>query len=131
MKSQRPAIRVTDLRDRIRSARRAAKMSQSALAAQLGVTPGAVAHWERPGGAKPGVERLASVAAAVNVSFDWLATGNGNRRRGKLPDEVVPAIVLDAFARNIDEEQLLAYFRGLSAQARASLLGLLRCMSRS
>jgi len=41
------------LADRIRIARHAAKLSQAALAARVGVTPGAVAQWESPDGTKP------------------------------------------------------------------------------
>ena len=63
--------------DRIRGARRGARISQGALARHLGVTAGAVAQWERAGGTKPRIERLQVVAKVTKVSFDWPATGNG------------------------------------------------------
>ena len=69
------------LAGRIRVARRDAKLTQTALAERVGVTPSAAAQWEHPNGTSPGTPRLQEIAAATGVSFEWLATGRGERRR--------------------------------------------------
>jgi transcriptional regulator with XRE-family HTH domain len=114
------------LADRVRLARRAAKLTQTALAKQVGVTPSAAAQWEHPHGTSPGIPRLQAVAAATGVTFDWLATGRGDkRRRGSAKDEEVPALKLDVFAQDREEEVLLERFRMLSPRGRQMLSGLL------
>ncbi len=62
---------------RIRIARQRARLSQEALAAQLGVTRGAVANWECSVGAQPASARLERLAQVTEVCFEWLATGRG------------------------------------------------------
>lgn len=109
------------LADRIRIARHAANLSQAALAARVGVTPGAVAQWESPDGTKPGIERLETIATATGAVFDWLAIGRGDARRRKGAADSAPAVTLDSFARDFTEEVLLQRFRRLSPQARGLL----------
>ena len=112
----------TRLSDRIRSSRAAAKLSQADLASRLGVTPGAVAQWENPGGTTPGVERLDAIATATGAVFEWLATGRGDpRRRQKSHADPTPAVALGDFARDFSEEVLLDRFRRLPPQARSLL----------
>lgn len=65
------------LHERIREARRLLGMSQEAVAAQVGVSRGAVAQWEMPSGTAPSVENLIKMASLSGVSFEWLATGRG------------------------------------------------------
>jgi transcriptional regulator with XRE-family HTH domain len=114
------------LADRIRSARRAAKLTQTGLAEHLGVTPSAAAQWEHPHGTSPGVQRLQAIAAATGVTFDWLATGHGDqRRRRSAKDDPIPALKLDVYAQDHAEEVLLERFRMLSPRARQMLSGLL------
>lgn len=62
---------------RIRIARQRARLSQEALAAQLGVTRGAVANWECSVGVMPATTRLERLAQVTGVCFEWLATGRG------------------------------------------------------
>jgi transcriptional regulator with XRE-family HTH domain len=106
--------------DRIRLARKAAKLSQAALAAHTAVTPSAAAQWEHPLGTRPNIENLQGIASATGASFEWLATGHGahwtdRRRRNEFE---TPALALDAFAQNMLEETLLNYFRDMSSKSR-------------
>jgi transcriptional regulator with XRE-family HTH domain len=113
------------LADRVRSARRAAKLTQTGLADRVGVTPSAAAQWEHPHGTSPGVHRLQAIAAATGVTFGWLATGRGDQRRRSKQDDAVPALKLDLFAQDNAEESLLERFRMLSPRARQMLSGFL------
>jgi transcriptional regulator with XRE-family HTH domain len=114
------------LADRIRLARHAAKLSQTALAERVGVTPSAAAQWEHPHGTSPGVHRLQAIAAATGVIFDWLATGHGDqRRRRSQQDSAAPLLKLDLFAQDRAEEIVLERFRMLSPRGRQMLSGLL------
>jgi transcriptional regulator with XRE-family HTH domain len=113
--------------DRIRRARRGARLSQTALAARVGVTSSAVAQWEHPSGTCPALSRLQAVATATAVSFEWLATGRGPQNRGMKPEgQETPAIKLDLFALDDSEETLLRRFRTLSPRGRLMLVGFLQ-----
>jgi transcriptional regulator with XRE-family HTH domain len=123
MKVSSPAVdERLELASRIRSARRAAKLSQTALAERVGVTPSAAAQWEHPQGTSPGLQRLQAIASATGVAFQWLAVGSGDRRRKPIhADEGVPALKLDVFAQDSTEETLLQRFRLLSPRAKQLL----------
>ncbi|MBE7462306.1 MAG: helix-turn-helix transcriptional regulator [Planctomycetes bacterium] len=56
---------------RIAEARNRLGLSQIALAERLGVTSGAVSQWES-GTSIPETKRLMEIAAALNVTSDWL-----------------------------------------------------------
>lgn len=71
------------LHERIREARQQLKASQETLAAQVGVTRGAVAQWEMPTGTAPSVENLIKIASLSGVAFEWLATGRGPKIHGQ------------------------------------------------
>ncbi|MGE0408590.1 MAG: helix-turn-helix domain-containing protein [Amphiplicatus sp.] len=60
--------------ERIRQARKAARMNQSVLAARVGVSQPAVANWES-GVHDPRRLMLAKLASALGVPLDWLAEG--------------------------------------------------------
>jgi len=114
------------LADRIRQARRAARLSQADLADSLEVASSAVAQWESPNGTTPRIEKFPALAAAVGVSVDWLLTGRSDKRRPhRGADENLPAITPDSFARDMDEEILLKQFRRLPARVRSLFMGLL------
>ena len=68
------------LAERLRRARRIAGMSQQGLASALGVTRSAVSNWESANAAQPATGRLAMLASALQVSFEWIATGRGEMR---------------------------------------------------
>jgi transcriptional regulator with XRE-family HTH domain len=70
-------------------------MSQQALAEALGVTRSAVSNWESSGSARPATDRLAMLASALQVSFEWVATGRGDM---SLPGGRGAATVADAAA---------------------------------
>jgi transcriptional regulator with XRE-family HTH domain len=69
---------------RVRRARRASGLSQTALAAATGVKRSAVAQWEGDG-AKPTAEHMRLLAASTGVQFEWLATGRGQQYQGGVP----------------------------------------------
>ena len=104
---------------RIRIARQRARMSQEALAAQLGVTRGAVANWECSVGAMPATSRLEGLARATGVCFEWLATGRGPVGYAEIPPvTAAEAEVVDDPA----ERRLLQAFRLASRPVQRMLL---------
>lgn len=113
------------LAGRIRVARRDAKLTQSALAERVGVTPSAAAQWEHPNGTAPGTSRLQEIAAATGVTFEWLATGRGERSRRRPNPDSIPALKLDIYAQDWTEETLLERFRLLTPRAKQMLVNLL------
>ena len=58
-------------RNRLRQARIKAELSQVQLAERLGVTPGAIRHWES-GATNLYVDRLIELAQATGVSVSWI-----------------------------------------------------------
>ena len=64
-----------DLKERIKNSRIAAKMTQEELAKAVGKTRNAVTQWES-GASRPRLNTLEKIAEALNVSIDWLLTGN-------------------------------------------------------
>jgi transcriptional regulator with XRE-family HTH domain len=63
--------------DRLRAARAARGVSQSALAKGVKLTRGAVGQWEM-GVTEPSREKLRDAAAFLRVSKNWLETGEGS-----------------------------------------------------
>jgi len=118
---------MTMLFNRIRQARLGAEMSQSNLAAAVGVARSAVAQWERLDGAKPTSENMAKIALATAVSFEWLATGRGGRWMGG--DEETPAMMLNFYAQCGLEERLLLAFRSLRNPEQQPLVALVEAMT--
>jgi transcriptional regulator with XRE-family HTH domain len=117
-------------------ARRAAGLTQADLARQLGVSRSAVAQWERPGGSKPVSGNLEKLAVTMGCSFEWLATGRGNRHAADLQPSQLEgtAVILRHFARDDGEEHLLALYReldGLDQRAVQELAEILSRRSRS
>ncbi|MCD9030374.1 helix-turn-helix domain-containing protein [Luteimonas sp. Y-2-2-4F] len=99
--------------DRIRQVRAFEKLSQTDLAALVGVSRSAVALWERVGGNHPSVEHLARIAVVTKVYFEWLATGRGEIR----PVEggaLTMAVHGRDFAQDELEDRVLASLRRLS-----------------
>lgn len=64
-----------NLKERIKNSRIAAKMTQEELARAVGKTRNAVTQWES-GASRPRLNTLEDIAGALNVSVDWLLTGN-------------------------------------------------------
>jgi transcriptional regulator with XRE-family HTH domain len=116
----------TQLCDRLRFARQSAKFTQEILAFRLGVTPSAVAQWERPRGTRPSIRHLDGIAQATGVPIEWLATGRGNSKRSRNgPSDDTPAAILSAFAHTVEEELMLDRFRLLSPAAQDALCNVL------
>ena len=102
-----------DLTFRIRHARRKAKLSQTALAAEIGVNRSAVAQWERPGGSCPTSGNLCKIALATSIQFEWLATGRGRitvKPQGDNDDDT-QALLLQFYAHDEVEERVLIGLR--------------------
>jgi transcriptional regulator with XRE-family HTH domain len=100
---------------RIKHARKLSKLSQAALANELGVRPSAVAQWELPKGTFPTLEHLSAISKCLGVSFEWLATGRGGVG---LNTAECPAISTSSFAMDEIEDRLLAAFRCLPSRKR-------------
>lgn len=115
-----------DFPERMRIARRGAKLSRRELAAKVGVTTSACALWENPRGTMPSVEHLASTARALHVSFEWLATGRGAVRDSAMEES--HAAELKYFAHDLEEEQLLGSWRRAPRKQRSLLLTLLESL---
>ena len=101
--------------DRIRVARRRARLSQTQAALAIGVHRGTFAHWERGGGHLPNAYNVIQLAKTLRVSHDWLMTGRGTMEPQALE---VSAVRLDCFARSLDEERWLEAFRRLPPTLR-------------
>lgn len=108
---------------RIKEARKASRLSQAALAAQLGLDRSAVAQWERNTPASPTVANLRRIALATGVSFEWLVTGRGARFVGGTGEEP-PGIVMDYIAQSETEERLLVAFRSIPAMDQIPVLAM-------
>ena len=105
------------LAQRIRLARRKAKLSQEALAKLLGLQRSAVSNWESANPAQPAMANLIAVAKATNVSLDWLATGKGSMHAGHDPHQDVLAIDVE-FTDTPHERDLLRAFRAMSHRSQ-------------
>ena len=106
---------------RIRVARRSSGLSQTQLAAELGLQRSAVSHWEAQRG-KPSMTHLRQLALLTGVHFEWLATGRGamSPSAESRLDEVVAvdAVLVD----DPMERRLLAAYRDAPVQARVPLV---------
>ena len=65
---------VSDLASRLRAARAAADISQTALSEALECSPATVANWEA-GRTEPVASQLQQIAELCHVSVDWLLSG--------------------------------------------------------
>jgi transcriptional regulator with XRE-family HTH domain len=62
---------------RIKAARKAAGLTQEALAETCQVSRSAASQWEKEGGTAPSIERVGTIAEFLGVSLDWLVLGRG------------------------------------------------------
>jgi transcriptional regulator with XRE-family HTH domain len=113
------------LGDRIRLARRGAKLSQAALARAVGVTASAAAQWEHPQGTRPGLGHVAEIARVTQVAMEWLVSGRGGMRAAAAE---APAVDYRSYAQDLAEEQLLGLYCGLSARKRELVIQLLTAL---
>jgi transcriptional regulator with XRE-family HTH domain len=95
---------------RIAQARARKGLTQAQVAAGIGTTVGAVAQYET-GRNMPAVVRLERIARALEVSTEWLLTGDE-------PDQLVRA-------QTIHEEHALRLIRALPAEQQVAALAML------
>jgi transcriptional regulator with XRE-family HTH domain len=114
--------------NRIRRARIARKQTQAQLAIQVGVHRSAVAQWEQPKGTMPSVIHLGKIAEALEISFEWLATGRGRMKLDAAfePGERTPS----DFARDEMEDRILSASRHLNLRKREAILALMEALAR-
>lgn len=108
------------LADRIRSARRHARLNQLTLAAKIGIDRSAVSHWEC-GHDFPSSANLLALADILGVRIEWLAHGLGEMTLPKGTDTEILVPIHEDYARDDEEERLLRWYRLLSATARRRL----------
>ena len=87
------------------------------LAKLLGVQRSAVSNWESINPAKPAIANLIAIAKAINISLDWLATGQGSMRSGHDPHQDVMAVDVE-FTDTPHERDLLRAFRSMSHRSQ-------------
>jgi transcriptional regulator with XRE-family HTH domain len=113
---------------RIRRARTLRKLTQAQLALHVGVHRSAVAQWEQPQGTTPSAKHLGKVAEALEISFEWLATGRGHLKLDA-SHEAGERIHVD-FARDAMEARILQASRHLNARKREAVLALMEALAR-
>lgn len=109
-----PSYSVESVRygERLRTARKAAKLSQGQLATRTGNACSQANISKLESGAATGSEFTAHLARALRVDAYWLATGEGDpRMKAGLPAVLTP-----------EEEDLLYLFRGLTDTQQRDLL---------
>ena len=116
---------------RIRLARKAAGLTQVELARRLKVSRSAVAQWERADGSNPASTNLGRLALALACSFEWLATGRGNKNAiGKRGHSMADtAVDLRHFAKDDAEDHLLAAFRELDHWDQKAVLSVVEAFT--
>ena len=104
------------------------KRTQAQLAIEVGVHRSAVAQWEQPRGTTPSVVHLGKIAEALEISFEWLATGRGRLKLDAAyePGERTPS----DFAHDEMEERILLACRHLNTRKRAAILTLMEALVR-
>jgi transcriptional regulator with XRE-family HTH domain len=105
--------------NRIRHARRLARLTQAKLAEEIGVGASAVAQWELPTGTSPTAEHLERIATVCGVSFEWLATGRGPAVQGV---QETPAVETYQLAADEFEDRMLVAFRRISRRKREAFV---------
>ena len=76
---------MSDIKTRLKIARKARRLSGEELGQLLGVTQSTISQWES-GRRKPKLSTLTRIADALNVCLQWLITGQGQMERDKSLD---------------------------------------------
>ena len=113
--------------ERIRQARRKAKLSQSQLAQKIKVQRSAVSNWESSSDVLPTMLNLIAIAKNCEVSLEWLGTGRGSMQLAHDPAMDTPAVEGD-FVEQEDEREVLACFRAMPHRSRVLFLDLARTL---
>ena len=115
------------MQERIRRARRRAGLSQTELAALVGVRRSAVSDWGSANETLPSMQNLLSIAKACRVSLEWLGTGRGGISPD--PDALADVPAADAELVDVEEERvLLAGFRNLPRRSQQLVLDLVETL---
>ena len=111
------------LYERVLEAPKLTGLTQEALALDLAVTRSAVAQWEMAAGGAPAVDHLIALAHRSGLTFEYLATGRGERVFGEPLSVAEDAL----HYRHLSDQQarLLDGFETLSPRERAGLLDLI------
>jgi transcriptional regulator with XRE-family HTH domain len=112
---------------RIRKARLSAQLTQAELARRVGVKRSAVTQWEHPLGTTPSMHHLIQIAIETDTCIEWLATARGPCRNESKPP--VPGAMMDGYAHDPQEDEVLLRFRRLPAHKRKIALQILRVLS--
>ena len=119
------------LTDRIRHARRLARLSQSELSSYVHVARSAVAQWERRDGVTPTVRHLIDIAIATNTGLEWLATGRGPIHAdypNLISDAPLEVIQLHQ-AQNTLEQRSLAAIRALPVREAQAVVEMMEVIA--
>ena len=119
---------MTTMANRIRRARALARVSQSQLATQVGVTRSAVAHWDSKANVRPSMEHLSRIAIVTGVQFEWLATGRGPSQLD--PDQIDGISDFKEFAQSDTETRMLALLRRLSTKRQEMVCDIVEMMAK-
>jgi len=116
--------------ERIRRARRKAKLSQTELAEIAKVRRSAVSNWESISDTCPTMVNLIAIARACDVSLEWLGTGRGRMEFQHDPEAGVPAVDADLVELPIERE-LIACFRAMPMQSQSVFFDLAKTLART
>ncbi|WP_083284641.1 helix-turn-helix domain-containing protein [Neisseria sp. HMSC31F04] len=113
--------------NRIKLARKQRGRSQKWLADEVGVHQTGVAQWET-GRTDPATENLSRIAQALDVNFEWLATGKGEMTGIVYePASVVLTEALPEYNSYTEEQrEFLRLFDALPKGKRETLLTFMR-----
>lgn len=104
--------------ERIQLARNERGYSQSQLATMVGVSRGACGQWER-NISSPSIENLSMLAVMLDVAFEWLATGRGDKSAETRVSEPAAKYELPVGLSEGQRELLAAYSRLTEPQRHA------------
>lgn len=72
-------MKMSEFKDRLAIALSESKMKGNELASAIGVSPGTVSHWRKGTRQLPKGDALLKMASVLNVSADWLVSGEGEK----------------------------------------------------
>ena len=109
--------------DRLKSARKAAGLTQHALAEKVGIRSASIAQMETGLTKFPSSKNLLPLARALDVDPEWLISGKG---QPKPPSNEVREPAAEYCAHNQQEQMMLDLFRNLPEEDRRRALQYVR-----
>ena len=107
-----------EMKERIKTARKSARLTQDELAIQIGVSRAAVVQWERGQTKSLKGENLARAARALGVESLWIATG----------EEPMHAPLMARDDPDDVPREIVQAWRQLDRNTRAHLLALMQAL---